>query len=615
METLDYKKLGLKCGIEIHQQLEGKKLFCGCPTLLREDKPDFTIKRYLRAVAGELGTLDIAAIEEAAKKRHYLYEFYKTTNCLIEIDEQPPNEINPEALETALLVGKLLNIDFVDRIEVMRKCIIDGSNTSGFQRTALIGANGYIKLNEGKKIGIATLILEEDSARIIEEKPEYVVFRLDRLGIPLLEISTVPEISSPEECKQAAEKIGMILRSTAKVKRGIGTIRQDINVSIAGGNRVEIKGVQELNLIPKIVELEALRQLKLLEIKKALEERGVKEVKSKIYDLSLVLSSTDSKIIRSVLGAGGVVLAIKLEGFASLLGKEVQPGRRFGTELADRAKVLAGVGGIIHSDELPAYGISKEEVDLIKRELGCGEQDAFVLVVDKKEKAVKALNEVLIRAHEALVGVPNEVRKPLPDGTTCYERRMPGAARMYPETDIPSIVISKDLIAKIKTPELIEKKIDRYIKIGLSKDLAELLVRSDKSSIFDAFVKKFKRIAPSYMAEILATSREAIKSIYGIDIFPTNEDFETIFENLDKGVISKEVVLEILKEQKPVREIVSKYRQISEEEAKKILEAIVASNPKAPPQALMGMAMKELRGKISGEKVAKMLDELLKKYS
>ena len=269
----------MKVGLEIHQQLDTHKLFRKCESKLSENVK-FKVKRYLHPVAGESGKIDIAAEFEKAKRKYYIYEV-TDNSCLVELDEEPPHLINEEALKIALDIAESLNMQVLPIIQVMRKTVVDGSNTSGFQRTLLLAVNGYVEIN-GKKIGIETLCLEEDAARKIEEKENYIVYRLDRLGIPLVEITTAPDIDNPELAKKVAEKIGLILRLTGKVKRGLGTIRQDINVSIPEGEKIEIKGVQELKLIPEIVKNEVERQKKLLEWQKEVKKRGIDGIKLEI---------------------------------------------------------------------------------------------------------------------------------------------------------------------------------------------------------------------------------------------------------------------------------------------------------------------------------------------
>ncbi len=599
----------IKCGLEIHQQIDCRKLFCECDSIIQDVSPHFTIMRKLRAVVGETGEVDVAAAQEAMKGKQYIYEGYDDNCCLIELDEEPPRNLRHQALLAAIQVGKLFKAKFVDEVQVMRKTVVDGSNTSGFQRSALVGYNGKIDSSLGS-ISIPTVIVEEDSARLIKDNPDKTTFRLDRLGIPLLEVSTGPDIVSPEHCAEVAEKLGMLLRSTGRVKRGLGTIRQDVNVSIEGGERVEIKGAQDLKLLPKLVELEGIRQENLLAIKKELEKRRVREVLTQIVDATRLMKFSKSKVIQSTLAKGGVVLGIKLSCFKGLIGREVQPNRRLGTEFSDRAKVAAGVGGIFHSDELPDYGITPDEVEQIFKHLDCGEHDAFVLVADMKSKAERALQAVILRAYDCLSGVPKEVRRANEDGTTTFMRPMPGAARMYPETDVLPIRITKEIISSVTLPELIENKTVRYEKLGLGHDLAELVAKGDRADLFDDFVKSFKALKPAYLAEILMTSERTVKRQFNIDISPDDEDYCEIFRALEHDEISKESVLDILKEKKPVKSVLNKFKLLSEGELLRELTRVIESNKGMPFNALIGKAMAELRGKASGQKIVELLKKL-----
>ncbi|MDP2767578.1 MAG: Glu-tRNA(Gln) amidotransferase subunit GatE, partial [Candidatus Methanoperedens sp.] len=434
----EYRVLGLKAGLEIHQQLDTReKLFCGCPTLLRDTKEsNFEFMRYLRPTQSEMGVIDKAALEEVKLTRKFIYKAYDTT-CLVENDEEPPRELNQEAVDYTLMIARMLNMNIVDELYTMRKIVIDGSNTSGFQRTGLVATGGYLESKVGR-VGIDVLCLEEEAAQKVEDRGDSVIYSLDRLGIPLVEIGTAPDIVSPEHAREVAEQLGMILRSTGRVKRGLGTIRQDINISVAEGARVEIKGVQELALIGTIVEREATRQVNLLEIKRELNKINA-AVSDKIVDVTSVFANTSSKVILKSL-KGGVVYAVNLPGFAGYVGREVQPSRRLGTEFSDRAK-KSGVGGIFHTDELPNYGITQDEVNDLRKAVGAQDRDCVVMVADAKEKAKGALESVIIRAREALECVPEETRRALPDGNSAYMRPLPGAARMYPETDVPPVVI------------------------------------------------------------------------------------------------------------------------------------------------------------------------------
>lgn len=504
---IDYEKFGLKCGIEIHQQLNTKKLFCNCPSMLRDDAPQFVVKRKLRAVAGETGEIDIAAMHETEKGMEFDYEGYSDTTCLVEFDEAPPNPMNSEALNAALQVSLMLNSKPVDEIQIMRKTVVNGSNTTGFQRTALVSKDGFIDTSQGR-VGVTSVCIEEEAAREIKKEGNIVTYRLDRLGIPLIEIATAPDIKTPEQCKETAEKIGMVLRSTGKVRRGLGTIRQDINISIRDGNRVEVKGVQDLKLIPLIVELEIIRQLNLIEIKKMLEERNAVKTAMAIKNISHVFKNTQCSIIKNALANGKEVLAIPVPFFSGLLKKEIQRGKRLGSELSDHAKMF-GVGGLFHSDEnLPNYGMTKEEITEVSKKLGIGEGDGFILIADSEEKAKKALEAVKTRIALCIEGVPKEVRNANPDGTTAYMRPMPGSSRMYPETDV---VPAKPNMEDISLPELITDKMERFQKeYLLGTDLAEMAAYSEKAEAFERFVKKFPSLKPAFIAEIFLTTEKSL---------------------------------------------------------------------------------------------------------
>jgi glutamyl-tRNA(Gln) amidotransferase subunit E len=550
-----YRDIGLKVGLEIHVQLDTKrKLFCQCPTTGGSaESAQWTLRRYLRPARSEVGEVDPAALLEWKRNRAYIYDVGSGASCLVEADEEPPHMPDGESLLVALAVAKALKMHIVDEVHVMRKIVIDGSNVSGFQRTMLIAVNGEL-LVEDRKIGVQTLCLEEDAAKKIEESETEVRYALDRLGIPLVEIATAPDIDSPELALKAALKIGQLVRLTGKAKRGLGSIRQDINISISKGAKVEIKGVQHLYLIPKIVEYEVQRQLKLLEIKDELLERGVSEadIDGAIVDVTEVFKTTQSKLIRKMLSQPNtVVLATKLPGFKGLLGREVQPGRRFGTELSDYAKAWGKVGGIIHTDELPGYGITSEEASKLYSALGADlERDAIVLVADSEDKARAALKAVIERAKYALVGVPEETRAANPDGTTRYMRPRPGAARMYPETDVPPILIANDLLmaADKLVPEHPDLKLKRFTeKHGLSRSLAIAIINDLRLDLYEYLVERYgEKVSPSVIASILVNTIPMLRR-EGIPIDDVSEDvLEELVKCLAEGVVAKEAIPEIL---------------------------------------------------------------------
>ncbi|EQD56639.1 glutamyl-tRNA(Gln) amidotransferase, subunit E, partial [mine drainage metagenome] len=260
----------MKVGLEIHQQLVPRKLHCRCPVELTETVQG-AVERRLRVASGEELGVDPAAEFQAARESIFRYE-WGPSNCLVDLDEEPPNELDPDALDVALTMALLLHARPVDEIEVMRKIVVDGSNTTGFQRTSLIAMGGYVEV-EGRRFAIQSVCLEEDAARKVSDRDGVVTYRLDRLGVPLIEISTQPEMTSGEEARRVAEEIGSLLRSTERVRRGIGSIREDLNVSVDGGHRVEIKGAQELRLLPEYVEREGDRQRMLLTLRDSLRAR------------------------------------------------------------------------------------------------------------------------------------------------------------------------------------------------------------------------------------------------------------------------------------------------------------------------------------------------------
>lgn len=592
---LDYQKLGLMCGIEIHQQLDTKKLFCGCPSQVREDAPHKTLLRKIRAVAGEMGGVDPAALHELLKDREFVYEFYQDTNCLVELDDEPPHPLNKEALMITLEVTLLLNAKPVSEIQVMRKTVIDGSNTSGFQRTMLVATNGFVEVS-GKRIGIPTVCLEEDAARIIKREGNRTWYRLDRLGIPLIEIGTDPDISTPQEAREVAEKIGMLLRATGKVKRGLGTIRQDVNVSIRDGQRIEIKGVQTLNDIPGLVENEVLRQQRLVEIKEELKRRGFKDSVPDIVDVSKAFERTESKIVK-----GKNVFGVKIPKFEGLMKKELMPNYRFGTELAGIAKEVAGLNGIFHSDELPNYGIGEAEVAAVRKSLRLESGDAFVLVAAGQADAEKALRAISGRCNVALKGVPNEVRRA--DGAiTRYMRPLPGSARMYPETDEPLVPVTKEMLKSIRLPLTPEEQKKELEKAGLSPELANQLIHSRVLGDFKELSKELK-LKPSVIASTLLAAPE------GLDVAPA-------LRLVDSGKVAKESIDALVEGMEEGRSIEDVAREknlflLSDSEIKRKIAEIVKANKGANASQLMGKAMAELRGKADAQTVKRIIDELL----
>jgi glutamyl-tRNA(Gln) amidotransferase subunit E len=619
----DYKELGLKVGLEIHQQLDTKnKLFCSCKNKLEEEIL-YEVIRKLRPTESELGEVDPAALMEFKRNRYYVYQAVKEASCLVELDEEPPHSINEEAIEIATMCALLLNSNILEEIHVMRKEVIDGSNTTGFQRTALLALGGFIY--DGKeKIGIQSITVEEDASRKIYEDHEKVVYRLDRQGIPLIEIATNPDISDPEQAKRVAYKIGLILRSTGKVKRGLGTIRQDINLSIKQGSKVEIKGVQELGLIPKVIEYEVLRQIKLLELKKILNENKIPKLKLEYLDITELLHNTSSKIIKSKIEKGGKVFLLPLKHMHGLLKFEINPNRRFASELADYVKAWTSLEGIIHSDELPSYGISEHEVELMysfaKLEKG---KDAFIIVAGEEEKCKEAIKVLVDRINYAFEGIPEETRVAHVDGTTRYARPRPGAARMYPETDIPPYIITQDFIEKIKQklPSTIEDRLVFLQKnYGLNPQLAQELIDSQFEDIFEKAVQI--GIKSSLAATVITQLTKYLKRS-GINIDNlTDKHFLEIFTALKEGKITKEAIEPILKffTQNPSVDIDYAIKKLGLEildrsQIEKIVENVIKERYNdliKDKNKAFDLAMKIIMSNVRGKADASLVAEILK---
>jgi Glu-tRNA(Gln) amidotransferase subunit E-like FAD-binding protein len=477
---IDYEKLGLKCGLEIHQQLDSHKLFCECPSILRKDDPELVVRRRLHAVAGESGEVDIAAKYEASKDKEFVYEVHDTT-CLVELDESPPHLINQDALKIALHISLLLNCKIVPITQIMRKTVVNGSNTSGFQRTTLIARDGWIETESGK-VGIWYVYLEEDAAREMGEDNGNKIYRLDRLGIPLVEIVTAPDVKSAEQCKEVALFIGDILRS-CQVKRGIGTIRQDINISIAGHPRAEIKGFQD----PKI--------------------------------------------------------------FVDVVNKEIER--------------------------------QKKDLDEKKNDLAL------------------------------------EVRVANPDATTKFLRPLPGSSRMYPETDLPLLRISREIIneAKESLPKLRSERKEEWRKQGLSDEMIKLLGKGDKVEEFEYLTQVLND--PNFIAKLLFIFPREIAShenLQNIDDTLNLDIIESIAQAIQKGKIkqddAKHVMTEIAKGKKFDDAI--KIEKVDSSEVEQEIAKIVKEKPGLSIGGYMGLVMAKFKGKISGKDATEILAKLVK---
>ncbi|MDR0372221.1 MAG: Glu-tRNA(Gln) amidotransferase subunit GatE [Nitrososphaerota archaeon] len=626
--SIDYTKIGLKVGLEIHQQLNvNSKLFCSCPPELFKEEPEITFLRRLRPTQSELGQVDPAAYFEFKKGVKILYEANRKSSCLVEMDEEPPHPINMDAVEVVLTASLMMNMQPVDEAHVMRKTVIDGSNTTGFQRTTIIALDGWIVVG-GKTIPMQAASLEEDAARKIgtQDEGKTIRYRIDRLGIPLIEVTTAPVIYSPQEAQEVAFVIGRILRDTGRVMRGLGTIRQDLNVSLPNGALIEIKGVQTLELISTVVEYEVQRQLGLIAIKEELVKRGITPdaLKVEYVDVTGVFKDTMSKILRNAVDKNQKVLAVRLLGFAGLTGRELMPNFRFGTELSDRAKFWGRVGGIFHTDEVLAnYGITPQEIAELQKAVQAGEGDAVVFVADTAENTQDALKAVVDRAQEACLGIPQETRTAKDDGTTRYMRPRPGAARMYPETDIPPQPITTEIVKKVQAhlPEPAEKKLERLSKqYSLNEKLAKQLIDSEYLSLFEETAKS-SGVSASTIAAFLTETVKALQrdGIHTAQV--TDEQIGDIFRAVGSGELTKEAIADVFSwlaknEGKTVQDAtaVLGFKMFTEAELTAVIDRIVVANKaqieklgKNAFGMLMGAVMKEVRGKASPDLVSKLL--------
>jgi glutamyl-tRNA(Gln) amidotransferase subunit E len=609
----------VKVGLEVHQQLATGKLFCECPSDLSEEVRG-SFARPLRSTSGENRAVDAAAVFQAGRGLRYRYEI-ASTSCLVEMDEEPPHPLNPTALDVALTLALLLDARPVDEIAVMRKIVVDGSNTAGFQRTALVAVDGHLDL-KGKRYSIPSICLEEDAARKVRESPGEITYRLDRLGIPLVEVATGPEIEGGAEAREVAEEIGALLRATRQTRRGIGTVREDVNVSTEGGRRIEIKGVQELRKIQEYIDREVGRQKLLLGVRDELVRRQVPPPSAETTDVTDLLPALSVGPLSGPTRKGAPILAIRLPGFGGLLRAPAGSDERLGRELADQAR-SAGLHGLIHSDELPGYGIEAPDVERLRTGLGLGPTDAFILITDpNRSRAEAALSRVASRAAAAIEGIPGETRDPLPDGRTRYSRPLPGRERMYPETDIPPIPVTPEHRARLAAhlPERPSALRDRLARdTGLVREVILQLVAGGRAELFEELLGRGHE--PSLVARLLIQDLPAVPHGEGEPEweFPS-ATLDGLLRSTESGEIAKEGIPRVLLElAKGAPSVAAAIRQaglagFTAQELDALVERVVAENEELVRSRgseafspLMGDVMREVRGRRDGQEVADVL--------
>ena len=612
----------LLVGLEIHQQLAiPTKLFCACPPVKSEEFPG-KFERRLRPAQSETGHLDPAALFEYSKGKSDLYLWNPESSCLVEADEEPPHPLSAEGLEAALLVAATLKSNCIDEVHVMRKIVIDGSNTGGFQRTAVVGLGGSFDA-DGERVGVQSITLEEDAARNLGEDGGSRRFALDRLGVALVEIALEPVRGDSAHVGAVALQLGRVLRSTGKAARGLGTIRQDMNVSLGGGRVVEVKGVQKLNLIPKVVEYERRRQSMLRAVAAKLRAKGVRKVACRSMDVTATMARTASPVIKGLVAQGGAVRCISARGLAGLLGWEPEPGVRLGKELAEVARA-GSLGGVIHSDEFEKQGVTGPEADALRNAMGCSVEDGLVLVAGRPDSVERVIPVLVSRLEAVTEGVPEETRAPTDAGETRYMRPRPGSQRMYPETDIPDIPVPGPLRARVAkaVPEDWESTVrtleSRY---SLSSDMALKVYDSDLAAEFVRACGKL-RLEPSFVASTLVDLPARLTREGVPEAWCSLPALMAALEAVDGGKAAKEAVPEILRSAGEMgvsvgellastgREVLDEAHVAAVVEAVVSREsALIAERGDAAFSPLMGEVMKELRGKADGSLVARMLHQ------
>ena len=630
MSEFSINDVGVKVGLEIHQQLAtNKKLFCNCIPI---DTDEYSIKfqRKLRAAKSELGEYDPAALFEKSKSKSIVYYANPNSSCLVEQDEEPPHELDEDAKRISLIIASALKSEIFSEIYPMRKTVVDGSNTTGFQRTMLISQGGSYEV-EGTKIGIQSICLEEDAAKNLGDKGIIRKFGLERLGIPLVEIATEPFEVEPQHIKKIALALGRILRSTKKVKRGLGSIRQDVNVSIKGGGVViEVKGVQQLDQIEKVVEYEAKRQQGLLEISKELQKRNwIHDKENDRKDITELFTKCKSKIIQSAIKKQQKILAISFNSLGGMFGYTPYEGIRLGKEIAELVRFF-GIGGVFHSDELPNYGVEEIDIENLKDFLKINEKDAYLILATTEEKIHIVIDQIISRIEFIKNnGIPIDTRLATINGETKFLRPRPGAARMYPETDIPPVIISNDELenAKKNIPKSWDESLlELQKKYELNPQLSEQIFDSRYIELFEKIVGEIK-INPTFVASILCSSITNLERSGLNSKLLKNEDIEKSFQLLDSGDIAKEsieIIFESImagKSQSTLDAMKNaSIKVVKESDVEEIIKKIVENNQEIIKNQkeravgpLMGITMKELRGKASGELVNNLLLKNIKK--
>ena len=516
MTPEDYATVGFRSGLEIHQQLlTAKKLFCRCPAGRYSSRFDAEILRHMRPTLSELGEYDGTALMEFKTKKEIIYRINRETVCTYEMDDTPPFMIDEEALDIALEVGLLYDCKMIDELHIARKQYLDGSIPTGFQRTTIVGVDGKIPY-KGRDIPIVQLGLEEDACREVSDVGHRRVYLTDRLGMPLIETVTGPDMRTPFEVADVAQILRRLVRSTGRMRTGIGAAREDVNVSVTGGTRVEIKGVPRIPRIPRLTYSEAMRQWNLLRLKDELAGRGIvaDTFGASSEEVTKVLRRTLYQPLQSAVAAGMTAFGVRLAGFKDLLRWQTQNDTYFSREISDRVRVIACLTvlpNIAHSDS-PGETLASAEWTAVRKALCAGPNDTVVVVWGPEADAKLAAQEIIARAREATLGVPSETRQALGDGTNGFERILPGPDRMYPDTDLPPKRIMPERLERLRAmlPARILTREGRYRELGVPEDLVAGLAASPLAPLFERAVGEWG-VNPALAAVVLVQYPRRLK--------------------------------------------------------------------------------------------------------
>jgi len=542
----DYQRIGFKSGLEVHQQLKTKeKLFCHCPAGIYHNNKDYNaeIIRHMRPTLSELGEYDGTALMEYKTKKEIVYQINNKTACTYEIDDTPPFKIDQESIDIAIEISLLSKLNIVGEIHITRKQYLDGSIPTGFQRTAILGVEGEIQL-KNKKVRLIQLSLEEDSCREISDIGHTRVFKTDRLGMPLIETVTYPDMLTPDELMEAAEYIRFLNRSTGKVRIGIGSGREDVNVSCKGGSRVEIKGVSHNKWLPELSHNESFRQYALLNIRNILKKKfpDHKNWKISYKKFDPKEHKISCSLIRSLNNKNNFY-AVNLSGFRGILSHFLQPGKNFADEITNRLKVIACIEkpNMVHSEELSGV-INQKDLNKIRILLNSDEDDAQVIFWGFEEDIPTALETIEERCIMAFSGVPNETRKSLTDGTTIFERVLPGADRMYPDTDSPPIPLEDEYIERLRK-NLTKDISERYTQLKdwqIPKDTYNYILRNNLVPLIERINNNFN-IKPRFIGTFLGHCLKHYEGQFPVHPDFTYEKIYELFEFLNQENLEQEI--------------------------------------------------------------------------